>query len=124
MLPDVIASLAASLATVDVLKNILDQYLATKNIRVEATDKESLAAELQKKAELIRGTESIEEASRSTRQAVERQVRVLEEEMSRLAPSLLGNTGWPCPLRLLQASYSFSQSCWQLWALWLRRLSR
>jgi Flp pilus assembly protein TadB len=86
MLPEVISALAVSLSAVDVLKKILDQDLAEKNVRVESTEREALAAEVRQKAELIRGSESPEEASRSTRETVERQVKVLEEEKQRLVP--------------------------------------
>ena len=67
-------------------EQIVSQYLAAKNVRVEATEKDSFTVELLEKADLIRGADSPEEASRSTLEVVERQVRILEEERNRLRP--------------------------------------
>ncbi len=89
MLPEILIGLLGSVAanyTYESFKKILDQYLAFKNIKIEAADKVELITELSKKADLIRADDSPEEASRSTREVVEKQVTILEEERNRLVP--------------------------------------
>ena len=89
MLPDILIGLLGSVAanyTYESFRKIIDQYLAFKNIRIEAADKTGLITELSKKAAEIRADDSPEEASRSTREAVEKQVTILEQERNRLVP--------------------------------------
>lgn len=87
MFPDILSGLAASGTTAPAifsLKKALDQYLTVKKIKVEAVTKEELVAEILKKADEIRGEESNEEASRSTREVIEKQATIIEEERNRL----------------------------------------
>jgi hypothetical protein len=89
MLTETIISLASSILanyTFDALRKVVDQFLATKNIQLEATDKEQLIAELSKKADQIRAGETPEEAARITHEVVETQVNILSEERTRLIP--------------------------------------
>jgi|ERR1700687_329883 len=73
-------------STLDAMRKAISQALAQRQIRLTATDKESLAAELAEHAELVRGDESPEESSRTTRQVIERTLSVVEKERDRLTP--------------------------------------
>jgi hypothetical protein len=89
MLSDIIITLAApALAKYgyDALRKVVEQFLATKNIRLESTDKEEFIAELAQKAEQIQAGETPEESSRITREIVEKQANILAEERARLIP--------------------------------------
>lgn len=88
-MPEAIISLASSVLAnyaYEALRKVVDQVLATKNIQLEATDKEQLIIELSQKTEQIRAGETPEEASRITREVVEKQANILSDERDRLIP--------------------------------------
>jgi hypothetical protein len=68
------------------MRKAISQVLAQRKIQITATDKESLAAELTARADLVRGDESPEESSRTTRKVIEKTVSVVEKERDRLTP--------------------------------------
>jgi hypothetical protein len=70
----------------DAMRTAILQVLAQRKIQLTATDRESLAAELAARADLVRGDESPEESSRTTRQVIEKTVSVVERERDRLTP--------------------------------------
>jgi uncharacterized protein (DUF2267 family) len=85
----VITSLIAVLGTkqaFEAIRTALSEVLARRQIRLKAADPESLAAELAERAASVRGDETPEESSRTTRQVIEKALSVVERERNRLTP--------------------------------------
>jgi hypothetical protein len=86
--PAIIASIVAQMSPVyvEALKKVLYLQLAKQNIEVKATDKDSLVVEILQKSEDIRGDESPEDSSRSTRHIIQKADTILVSERNRLVP--------------------------------------
>jgi hypothetical protein len=85
----VISSLVTALASkpaLDAIQKAVSAALARKQIQLTSTDKDSLAAELASHADAARGSESVEDSSKSTREVIVRSLSILEKERDRLTP--------------------------------------
>jgi hypothetical protein len=79
------SSLTSKIASEAILK-ALSTVLKEKGVQITATDEVSLKAELTANADVVRGEESPEESSRSTRRVIENTLSILEKERKRLTP--------------------------------------